>query len=137
MSGKIRTYGNPIHHNSFSNPSVASPTSTTYSPTLPSLYLCHSSFSIPSIALPTSQLILQPFCCFTYVTDHSSTLLSLLLCQGFHLRHLASRPWNELKENIWYKIRNISFEILQQVNSFIFQQTRLCFPWSKIFTLLS
>ena len=31
------------------------------------------------IALPTSQLILQPFRCFTYVTVHSSTLLSLLL----------------------------------------------------------
>ena len=26
-----------------------------------------------------SELILQPFCCFTYVTVHSPTLLSLLL----------------------------------------------------------
>ena len=38
-----------------------------------------SSFSNPSVALPTSQLILQPFRCFTYVTAHSPTLLSLLL----------------------------------------------------------
>ena len=38
-----------------------------------------NSFSNPSVALPTSQLILQPFRCCTYVTVHSPTLLSLLL----------------------------------------------------------
>ena len=32
-----------------------------------------------SVASPASQLILQPFRCFTYVTAHSPTLLSLLL----------------------------------------------------------
>ena len=37
------------------------------------------SFSNPSVALPTSQLILQPFRCFTYVTAYSPTLISLLL----------------------------------------------------------
>ena len=88
-----------LHHNSFSNPSVASPhrsfsnpslalrTSklilqpfrcftyvTANSPTLPSLYLRQNSFSNPSLALPTSQLIIQPFRCFTYVTAHSPTL---------------------------------------------------------------
>ena len=41
---------------------------TTHSPTLPSLYLRHSSFSNPSIVSATSQLILQPFFCFSYVT---------------------------------------------------------------------
>ena len=45
----------------------------------PSLHLRHNSFSNPFIVLPTSQLILQPFRCFTYVTVHSPTLLSLLL----------------------------------------------------------
>ena len=40
-----------------------------------SLHLRHNSFSKPSVALPTSQLILQPFSCFTYVTTHSPTLL--------------------------------------------------------------
>ena len=35
----------------------------------------------PFVALPTSQLILQPFPRFTYVTDHSPTLPLL------HLRH--------------------------------------------------
>ena len=49
------------------------------SPSFPSLHLRHSSFPNPSLALPTSQLILQLFRCFTYVTDHSPTLLSLLL----------------------------------------------------------
>ena len=43
------------------------------------LHLRHSSYSNPSVALPMSQLILQPFRCFTYVTTHSPTLLSLLL----------------------------------------------------------
>ena len=49
------------------------------SPNFLSLHLRHNSFFNPSVALPTSQLILQPFCCFTYVTAHSPTLLSLLL----------------------------------------------------------
>ena len=46
-----------------------------------SLHLCHSSFSNTSIGLPTSQLILQAFRCFTYVTAHSPTFPS------FHLHH--------------------------------------------------
>ena len=53
--------------------------SRAHSPTFPSLHLRHNSFSNPSIALPTSQLILQPFRCFSYVTVHSPTLLSFLL----------------------------------------------------------
>ena len=43
----------------------------THSPTLPSLYLRHSSFSNPSVASPTSQFILQPFFRFYYVTSSS------------------------------------------------------------------
>ena len=50
--------------------SGSSPTSQHY-PTLPSLYLRHSSFSNPSVALPTSQFILQPFFPFSYVTSSS------------------------------------------------------------------
>ena len=65
-------------HNSFSNPSDASPTSHN-SPTLLLLHLRHSSFSNPSVASPMSHLILQPFRFFTYVTAHSPTLLSLLI----------------------------------------------------------
>ena len=81
-----------LRHISFSNPSVALPTSqfilqhfrrftyvTSHSPTLPSLYLRHSSFSNPSVSLPTSHLILQPFRCFIYATVHSPPILWLLL----------------------------------------------------------
>ena len=46
---------------------------TAHSPTLPSLYLHHNSFSNLSIASPTSQLILQPFFCLSYVTGFSLT----------------------------------------------------------------
>ena len=77
------------------------------SPSFPSLHLHHSSFSNPSLALPTSQLILQPFRRFTYVTAQSPTLPLLYLrhssfsnpsfasltSQDLHLIHLASRPW--------------------------------------------
>ena len=38
-----------------------------HSPTFPSLHLRHNSFSNPSVTFPMSQLILQPFRCFTYV----------------------------------------------------------------------
>ena len=84
-----------LRHSSFSNPSFAFPTtsqalhlihlvSRAHSPTFPSLHLRHSSFSNPSVALPTSQLILQSFRCFTYVTAHSPTLPLL------HLRQVHS-----------------------------------------------
>ena len=60
-----------------------------------------------SVTSPTSQLILQPFRLFTYVTDHSPTLPLLHLrhssfsnpsfasptSQALHLIHLVSRPW--------------------------------------------
>ena len=52
-----------------------------HSPTLTSLHLRHSSFSNPFAALPTSQLVLQPFRCFTYVIDTSPT--SQLILQPF------------------------------------------------------
>ena len=52
-------------------------------PTFPSLHLRHNSFSNSSVALPTSQLILQHFRRFTYVTAHSATL------PLFHLRHIS------------------------------------------------
>ena len=76
-----------LRHSSFSNPSVASPTSqlilqpcSAHSTTFPSLHLRHSSFFNPSVASPTSQLILQPFFRLCYVT-------------GSSLTSLASRPW--------------------------------------------
>ena len=50
-----------------------------HSPSFPSFHLRQNLFSNPSQALPKSQLILQRFRCFTYVTIHSPALLSLLL----------------------------------------------------------
>ena len=44
-----------------------------HSQTLTSLHLRHSSFSSLFAALPMSQLILQPFRCFTYVIGTSPT----------------------------------------------------------------
>ena len=61
--------------------------SSAHSPTFPSLHLRRNSFSNPSVALPTSQLILQPSRCFIYVTVHSPSLLSLLILQP--LRHFT------------------------------------------------
>ena len=69
------------------------------------------SFSNLSVTSPTSQLILQPFRRFTYVTAHSPTLPLLYLChsslsnpsfasrtsQALHLIHLASRPCSKGK----------------------------------------
>ena len=59
------------HARSFSKPFRHFTHVIAHSPTLPSLYLRHSSFSNPSIASPTSQFILQPFFCFTYITSSS------------------------------------------------------------------
>ena len=44
---------------------------TAHSPSLLLLYLHHSSFFNPSVASPTSQFILQPFFRFSYVTSSS------------------------------------------------------------------
>ena len=66
--------------------------SSAHSPIFPSLHLHHSSFSSPSLSLPTSQLILQPFRCFTYVTAHSPTLLLPLLRHRFSLTSPSELP---------------------------------------------
>ena len=64
-------------------------------PNFPSLHLRHNSFSNTSVALPTSQFILQPFRCFTYVTVHSPTpSFASPTSQALHVIHLASRPWS-------------------------------------------
>ena len=42
--------------------------SSAHSPTFPSLHLRHNSFSNPSVAFPTSQLILKPLSCSTYAS---------------------------------------------------------------------
>ena len=90
-----------LRHNSFSNPSFASPTSQlmirAHSTTFPSLRIRLNSFSNPSVTSPTSQLIPQPFRRFTYVPTHehssfSNPSFASPTLQALHLRHLASRP---------------------------------------------
>ena len=49
-----------------------------HSPTLPSLHLRHSSFSNPSVASPTSRLILKPF---RSPTSQALDLRHLASCQ--------------------------------------------------------
>ena len=87
--------------------------SSAHSPTFPSLHIRHNSFYNPSLALPTSQLILQPFRCFTYVTvsffnpyvasPTSQFIFQTLRCFTYitvhspifpllHLRHSFSNP---------------------------------------------
>ena len=65
--------------------------------------LRHNSFSNPPVALLTSQLILQPFRCFSYVTVHSATLLSLLLCHKlfteFNSAHSPTFPSLHLRHS--------------------------------------
>ena len=86
-----------LRHNSFSNPSFASPTRA-HSPSFQSLHLSHSSFWFPKlfVTLPTSQLILQPFPPFTYVTAHSpnpsvaSPRSQLILQPFFRLSYKSS-----------------------------------------------
>ena len=68
------SFGRHNHPSSFIQPFRRFTYMTAHSTTFPLLYLRHSSFSDPSVALPTSQLILQPFRRFTYVTAHFPTL---------------------------------------------------------------
>ena len=67
-----------------------------HSPTFPSLHLRQSSFSNTYFDLPKSQLTLQPFRWFTYVTAHSPTLLSLLLCHISFSNLSAALPTSQL-----------------------------------------
>ena len=64
-----------------------------HSPILASLHLRHSSFSSlakPSVASSTSQLIIQPFRRFTYITACSPTLLRLQL-RHMHFTYVTWR----------------------------------------------
>ena len=77
-------------------------THTYIHPTLPSLYLRQSSFSNPSIASPTSQLILQPFFCFSYITGSSLTTPGKLPMHGSSIWFWRVRQkckWNDRSKN--------------------------------------
>ena len=55
-----------------------------------------SSFSNLFITSPMSQLILQPFCCFTYITAQSPTLLLLHLHHSSFSNPSAALPTSQL-----------------------------------------
>ena len=97
-----------LRYSSFSNPSVALPTSQLILQPFSSLNLHHSSFSNPSVALPTWQLIskpsvasptpeliIQPFRCFTYVTAHSPSLPLLHLRQSSFSNPSVASPTSQ------------------------------------------
>ena len=103
-----------------------------------------SSFSNLSITSPTSQLILQPFRRFTYITAQSPTLLLLhlhhssfsnpsfvsSLSQALHLIHLASRtcPLN---------LYSCSFAIYLMIKLAVFAIITGFSQWYPLFTGLS
>ena len=58
-------------------------------------------FSNSSVALPMSQLILQPFRCFTYVTVHSPTFLSLLRHKLMSSAHFPTFPSLHLRHSLF------------------------------------
>ena len=92
------------------------------------------SFSNLFVTSPTSQLIIQLFHRFTYVTAHSPTLplshlrhssfsnLSIAspTSQALHLRHLASRPWQNSISREIYAIENIFLlSIIEEIRKFL------------------
>ena len=124
-----------LRHTSFSNPSIASPmsqfilhpfhcftnvkfilqsffrfyvTSRPHSPTLPSRYLRHDSFSNPFVALPTSQLVLQPFRRFTYVTAHSPTLPLLYLHHSSFSNPSVASPTSQFILQLFFRFSYVT-----------------------------
>ena len=76
-----------------------------HSPNLTSLHLRHSSFSNPSAALPMSQLILQPFRCFTYVIGTSPApqlILQPFLRFIYATAHYITLPPLHLRPSSFY-----------------------------------
>ena len=61
-----------------------------------SVLCCLCSFSNLSVTSPTSQLILQPFCHFTYITAHSPTFPSLHLHHSSFSNPSVTLPMSQL-----------------------------------------
>ena len=75
--------------------------SSAHSPTFPPLHLRHNSYSNPSVALPTSHLILQPLRCFTYVTVHSPTLFRFFYVRSSSLNSPGDPPMTFTELRLW------------------------------------
>ena len=96
---------------------------TAHSPTLPSLYLHHNSFSNPSIASPTSQFILQPFFCLSYVTGFSLASPGEPPMFEFQKHTLAPYPFQWL--NISGRIIIVHMKLLQHCLASVWMQRHL------------
>ena len=154
-----------LRHNSFSNPSVAIPTSQliikpfrcfinviVHYQTLLSHLLRHKlcSFSKLSVTSPKSQLILQSFRRFTYITAYSPTLPLLHLrhssfsnpsfasptSQTLHLIHLASRPWPLLEKDV-QKLHDIPQCLALRFDGKTFVFSHSCLNVAKQFILVT
>ena len=79
-----------------SGPKVCRSNLETPCTTLPLLHLHHSSSYNTYVASPTSQLILQHFRCFTYITAHSTTLPLLHLRPSSFSNPSVSSPTSQL-----------------------------------------
>ena len=84
-----------LRHNSFSNPSVTSPTSQLIlQPSFRFSYVTGSSLTSPGES--RAELILQPFRHFTYVITHSPTLPSLYLRHSSFFKPSVASPTSQL-----------------------------------------
>ena len=108
--------------------------SRAHSPSFQSLHLRHSSFwfSKLSVASPTSQLILQTFPCFTYITTHSPTLVLL------HLRHssfsnpsFVSPTSQDFRNITWWVAHSPTFLLLHLRHS-SFSNPSVALPTSQL-----
>ena len=71
-----------------------------------SLYLCHNSFSNPTVASPMSQFILQPFFCFSYITSSSLNSPWELPMENEQFMHKFCWKWKvPIKRHFARKIR--------------------------------
>ena len=89
----------------------------------------HSSFSNPSVASPTSQLILQPFCCFTYVTAHSPILLSLLLRHRI-FNYITWRAAHAVDYYLYLVVNKVTTKL--ELHFHELSQSFLRSPWRKL-----
>ena len=92
---------------------------TAHSPILLLLYLHHSSFSNPSIASPTSQFILQPFFRFSYVTSSSvNSPGGPRLLTDFHIRldrHGFTCDWVSLSLSLSLCVFVLCFRLINVI----------------------
>ena len=110
--------------------------SSAQSPTFPSLHLRHNSFSNPSIALPTSKLILQPFRCFTYVTTRSPTFPSLHLRHNSFSNTSVALPTSQFILQRFFRFSYVTCSLLNSPGEppmSVIKATNRSIKWKLLF----